>query len=44
MSDDTKTLIDAIRNLLDDSNCEIDFERRIILEQTIADIEKNTDL
>lgn len=39
MNDDTQTLIDAIRDLLADRNCEIDYERASILEQTIAEIE-----
>ena len=39
MNDDTLTLIDAIRDLLDDANCEIDYERQVILLQTIAEIE-----
>ena len=36
---DTQTLIGAIHDLLEDENCEIDYERRLILLQTIAEIE-----
>lgn len=39
LNDDTCTLIEAIRNLLEDSNCVIDPEREIILLHTIAEIE-----
>lgn len=39
LNDDTRTLIEAIRNLLEDSNCVIDAEREIILLHTIAEIE-----
>jgi hypothetical protein len=39
LHEDAQTLIDAIRNLLEDSNCIIDPEREIILLHTIAEIE-----
>jgi hypothetical protein len=39
MNDDTQTLIDAIHNLLEDANCVIDYERALILRETIAEIE-----
>lgn len=39
LHDDTCTLIEAIRNLLEDSNCVIDYEREMILLHTIAEIE-----
>ena len=39
LHDDAKTLINAIRELLEDENCVIDYERQIILLQTIAEIE-----
>jgi hypothetical protein len=39
MNEDTQCLIDSIMDLLNDSNCEIDYEREILLRQTIAEIE-----
>lgn len=39
LHDDAKTLINAIRELLEDENCVIDYERQLILMQTIAEIE-----
>jgi len=39
LNEDTKTLIEAIRELLEDKNCVIDYERQLILLQTIAEIE-----
>ena len=39
LHDDAKTLINAIRELLEDENCVIDYERQLILLQTIAEIE-----
>jgi hypothetical protein len=39
MNDDTQTLIEAIRDLLADPDCEIHYERALILQQTIAEIE-----
>jgi hypothetical protein len=36
---DAQTLIEAIRDLLEDQNCEIDYERKLILLHTIAEIE-----
>ena len=39
LNEDTQTLINAIRELLKDKNCVIDYERQLILLQTIAEIE-----
>jgi hypothetical protein len=39
LNEDTQTLIEAIRELLEDKNCVIDYERELILLQTIAEIE-----
>ena len=39
LNEDTQTLIEAIRELLEDKNCVIDYERQLILMQTIAEIE-----
>lgn len=39
LNEDTQTLIEAIRELLEDKNCVIDYERQLILLQTIAEIE-----
>jgi precorrin-6B methylase 1 len=39
LNEDTQTLIEAIRELLEDANCVIDYERQLILLQTIAEIE-----
>ena len=39
MNEDTKTLIDAINNLLQDENCSLDYERALILRETVAEIE-----
>jgi hypothetical protein len=39
LHEDAQTLIEAIRDLLADRNCEIDYERASILQQTIAEIE-----
>ena len=39
LNEDTQTLINAIRELLEDANCVIDYERELILLQTIAEIE-----
>ena len=36
---DAQTLISAIHDLLDDEYCKIDYERKLILLQTIAEIE-----
>jgi hypothetical protein len=39
LNQDAQTLIEAIRDLLEDQNCEIDYERKLILLHTIAEIE-----
>lgn len=39
LNEDTQTLIEAIRELLEDKNCVIDYERQLILLHTIAEIE-----
>lgn len=39
MNEDTQTLINAIHDLLEDDNCEIDYERALIIRHTIAEIE-----
>ena len=39
LNEDTQTLIEAIRELLEDKNCVVDYERELILLQTIAEIE-----
>jgi hypothetical protein len=36
---DAQTLIEAIRDLLEDESCQIDYERKLILLHTIAEIE-----
>ena len=39
LNEDAQTLINAIRELLEDANCVIDYERKLILLHTIAEIE-----
>ena len=39
LNQDAQTLINAIRELLEDANCVIDYERELILLQTVAEIE-----
>lgn len=39
VNEDAQTLINAIRELLEDKNCVIDYERALILQHTIAEIE-----
>ena len=39
VNEDAQVLINAIHNLLEDENCEIDYERKLILLHTIAEIE-----
>ena len=39
LHEDAQTLIEAIRDLLADPDCEIHYERALILQQTIAEIE-----
>jgi len=39
LNQDAQTLINAIRELLEDANCTIDYERQLILLQTVAEIE-----
>jgi len=39
LNEDAQTLINAIRELLEDANCTIDYERKLILLHTIAEIE-----
>ena len=39
VNEDAQTLINAIRELLEDENCVIDYERQLILLHTIAEIE-----
>jgi len=39
LNEDAQTLINAIRELLEDANCTIDYERQLILLQTVAEIE-----
>ena len=39
LHEDAQTLINAIRDLLEDENCEIDYERKLTILHTIAEIE-----
>ena len=39
MNEDTKALVEAINNLLEDENCTLDYERALLLRQAVADVE-----